>query len=232
MLQGADERLRALILVLACTGMRIGAIADKKQPLLMLKHLHFVQQYKLYKLIIYEGTDYEYFCFTTPEAAAAIDSYLKYRERYGEKLTPESCLFREQFNTEDPFDCANPKYMSVKGLSKLVADRAIRCGVMQKTSLLEGEKFGKRRNKVFRTGGFRKFLTSSMESVEVPGWAIEKELGHRTGVGVTQKHYSRHEEQELLDLYLKAVDALTITKRTNCEEKTKCSGYKSQRQSI
>jgi integrase len=32
MLQGADERLRALILLLASTGMRIGAIADKYEP--------------------------------------------------------------------------------------------------------------------------------------------------------------------------------------------------------
>ena len=125
MLQGADERVRALILLLACTGMRIGAIADKEKPLLQIKHLHKIQpqsqqpdlqaqhhqqhqqqqhqQYNynlhMYKITVYEGYKEEYFCFTTPEAAAAIDSYLKYRERYGEKLTPDSFLFREQFNT-------------------------------------------------------------------------------------------------------------------------------------
>jgi hypothetical protein len=74
----------------------------------MLKHLHKIPEYNLYKLIIYEGTDDEYFCFTTPEAAAAIDNYLQYRQRHGEKLTPDSYLFREQFNTEDPpFDRKN-----------------------------------------------------------------------------------------------------------------------------
>jgi integrase len=43
MLQGADERLRALILLLACTGMRIGALADMKKPLMQLRHLEKIQ---------------------------------------------------------------------------------------------------------------------------------------------------------------------------------------------
>ena len=209
MLQGADERLRALILLLACTGMRIGAIADKHKPLLQLKHLQKNTEYKLYKVIVYEGCKEEYFCFTTPGEAAAIDHYLQYRERYGEKLTPDSFLFREQFNIEDPFDCKNPRPVREKGLSKLIAERTIRCGVLQKVSLLEGETFGKRRNKVFRTHGFRKYVTGRMKAAGVSELDIDKLLGHKSK-GLTGQHYYRPDESELLGEYLKAVDMLTI----------------------
>jgi hypothetical protein len=57
----------------------------------------------LYQIVVYANlTNEEYYTFTTPEAAAAIDSYLAYRERYGEKLTPKSPLIREQFNISEP----------------------------------------------------------------------------------------------------------------------------------
>ena len=85
-----------MILLLASTGIRIGGVPDIK-----LKNLNKISEHKLYKVIVYAGYKDEYFCFTTPEAAKAIDTYLQYRERYGEKIIPESYLFREQFNTED-----------------------------------------------------------------------------------------------------------------------------------
>jgi hypothetical protein len=171
-----------------------------------------IPKYGVYKIIIYAGYKEEYFCFTTTEAANAIQTYLQYRERYGEKLTPDSYLFREQFNTADPFDCKNPKKMQLKGLSKLIAETAIRSGVMQKTSLSleKGEKFGKKRNKVFRTHGFRKTVTTKMIEAGVNEFAVGKLLGHKSKGGVTPKHYYRPLEDELLQEFLKVVDLLTI----------------------
>jgi hypothetical protein len=46
------------------------------------------------KITVYYGTKEEYITFCTPEAANAIDIYLKYRERCGEILTEKSPLFR------------------------------------------------------------------------------------------------------------------------------------------
>jgi integrase len=237
MLQGADDRLRALILLLASTGMRIGSIADTEKPLLQLKHLQKNTEYNLYKITVYEGFNEEYFCFTTPEAALAIDSYLKYRERYGEKLTPESALFREQFNTEDQFDCKNPRPVREKGLSKLIAERAIRCGVMTKMSLLEGQIVGKKRNKVFRTHGFRKFVTNAMKSSGVSALDINKLLGHKTKDGVLGMNYYKPEEEDLLGEYLKAVDSLTINaenrlKRENELLKVRKSEYEQLKEQV
>jgi integrase len=89
MLHGADERLAALILLLASTGMRIEAAAD-----LRIKHLQYNEQYALYKVTVYHLDPHEYICFTTPEAARGINCYLEYRQRCGEKITPETPLIR------------------------------------------------------------------------------------------------------------------------------------------
>jgi hypothetical protein len=55
----------------------------------------------LYQITVYAGYEEEYICFTTPEAAKAIDEYLAYRERASEALIPNSPLFREQFDVND-----------------------------------------------------------------------------------------------------------------------------------
>jgi integrase len=87
LLDFCDERSKALVLLLAFPGMRIGALPD-----LQLKHSRKIPEYSLYHVTIYEGTKEEYYCFTTPEATAAIDVYLNYRTRSGEKLAPNSPL--------------------------------------------------------------------------------------------------------------------------------------------
>ncbi|MGB6593267.1 MAG: hypothetical protein WBE68_17345 [Candidatus Nitrosopolaris sp.] len=47
----------------------------------------------LYMIAVYGG---EYFTFCKPEAANAMDSYLKYRTISGESIGSESPLIREQ----------------------------------------------------------------------------------------------------------------------------------------
>ena len=89
---------------------------------------------------------------------------------------------------------------------------------MQKTSLLEGEKSGTRRNKVFRTHGFRKTVTTKMVQAGVSDFAIEKLLGHKSK-NITSKHYYRPEEEVLLAEYLKAVDLLTIDEENRLKRK-------------
>lgn len=58
----ADERFRTIILILASTGIRIGALS-----LLKLKHLQDS------KLTVYENTKEEYITFITPECQKAVD---------------------------------------------------------------------------------------------------------------------------------------------------------------
>lgn len=54
-----------------------------------------------------------YYCFSTPELTAAIDSYIGFRKRFGEGINPDSPLIR-QFDIKDSWAA---KHL-VKPLSK------------------------------------------------------------------------------------------------------------------
>jgi integrase len=92
MLEVSDERVRAILLFLVSTGVRIRAIIELK-----LHDLVKVPEYDVYRVTVYSESKERYITFTTPEATKAIDVYLEYRKRYGEKLTPKSPVFRDQF---------------------------------------------------------------------------------------------------------------------------------------
>jgi len=86
MINVSDERMKVIVLLLASTGMRIGGLAGLK-----ISSLQKIDEYKLYRVTVYENSSEEYTCFTTPEAAVAVDFYLyDIRERAGEKLKPEA----------------------------------------------------------------------------------------------------------------------------------------------
>jgi integrase len=61
-LQNADQRMRMIILLMASTGCRIGSL-----PSLTLGNLTKRPDYGLYKIMFYEGTNNEYYTFTTRE---------------------------------------------------------------------------------------------------------------------------------------------------------------------
>jgi integrase len=67
-----DFRLKAIVLLLASSGIRIGSVES-------LKVRHLEDKGDVYRVTIYENTKEEYFTFTTPEAKKAIDEYLDYR---------------------------------------------------------------------------------------------------------------------------------------------------------
>jgi len=56
----------------------------------------------LYQVKVYSVSKPSYFTFTTPESSKAVNTYISYRERDGEKLIPKSPLFRDQFDRNDP----------------------------------------------------------------------------------------------------------------------------------
>jgi integrase len=63
-LQNADQRMRMIILLLASTGCRVGVL-----PSLTLGNLTKIPDYGLYRITFYEGTNNEYYAFTTRECA-------------------------------------------------------------------------------------------------------------------------------------------------------------------
>jgi integrase len=134
LLDFADERLRVVIYILASSGIRIGAL-----PLLHLRNLEDN------KLIIYENSNEEYITFTTPECKQAIDAYLDMRSRYGEKITDESYLIREQFDVRNP---GKPKAVKAETLERKLYDLSTRSNVRDK--------------EVPVCHGFRKFFTTQL----------------------------------------------------------------------
>ena len=77
-----DERATVIILLMASTGMRIGAL-----PGLRICDLSTMPQRKdLYKVQVYAGTRDSHYTFTTPECKKAIDDYLTFREVHGERI--------------------------------------------------------------------------------------------------------------------------------------------------
>jgi integrase len=200
----ADERMRTVVLLLASTGMRIGAIPD-----LRLKNIEKISDSDLliYKITVYEGFKEEYITFTTPECTAAIDNYLAMRSRYGEKLDASSWLIREQFDVRDPFAISKGKKVKANTLTGKLIDLAVRAGIRQK-EVLEGKPHGTIRNDVPIAHGFRMFFTTQLFKSDVKSelrWLLE---GHN--LKANDPAYVKIQEEDLLEEYQKGIDNLTI----------------------
>jgi integrase len=206
-----DERMRAVILLLASTGVRVGSI-----PSLTLKHLHKLEEYSLYQVTVYENTNDEYFCFTTPECASAIESYLAYRSRCGEKLTPNSPLIREQFDPKDSLSIMRPRPLKRSTIMGLLSEIITKTGVQTIKHRTEISDRGRERKETARAHAFRKFATTNMVRAKVNPEIREMLLGH--SIGLSNSYY-RPDATEILDEYLKAIDYLTISNENRLTKK-------------
>jgi integrase len=206
-----DERMRAVILLLASTGVRVGAI-----PSLTLKHLQKLEEYSLYQVTVYENTNDEYFCFTTPECASAIDSYLAYRSRSGEKLTPDSPLIREQFDPKDSLSIRRPRPLKRSTIMGLLSEIIAKSGVQTIKHRTEISDRGRERKETARAHAFRKFATTNMVRAKVNPEIREMLLGH--SIGLSNSYY-RPDVTELLEEYLKAIDYLIISNENRLTKK-------------
>ena len=130
--------MRMIILIFASTGCRIGAL-----PSLTLGNITKLPDYGLYKITFYEGTNNEYYSFTTREAAqTGIDTYLHYRQRCGEKLSfnqninrwePEDTpLIRLSFDCTDSFQASRQvQPIALQGLRMALSLHLVRSGLRQ-----------------------------------------------------------------------------------------------------
>jgi integrase len=210
MLEKADERERVVILLMASTGMRVGAL-----PSLKIRNLERIEKYQLYKITVYENEKEEYVTYCTPECARAIDSYLEFRQRHGEHpLNEDSPLVREEFDIYAEIKAAEPKTMDTQAFKKMIRRVGIRSGVMQKQIITEYQR-GPRRP-VKETHGFRKFFqTTSIGNGMSPIYS-ELLMGHSSG-GLALESYVRPSENDLLEGndkmigYVGVLDALTIS---------------------
>jgi integrase len=96
LLANTSLRNKAIILMMASAGLRIGAV-----PLLRIRDLESIDSYNIFKINVYSKSKRSaYFSFCTPECRAAIDQYLDHRKRWGERLADDSPLFRTDYNPQ------------------------------------------------------------------------------------------------------------------------------------
>ncbi len=161
-LQTADQRMKVIILLMVSTGERIGSLPD-----LILGNLTKIEDHGIYKITIYEGTNNEYYTFTTKECASAIDDYIAYRQRCGERISfnnenkkwePESApLLRRQFDVKDSLQARHPLPMKNTSIRNLLDHHLVRCGIRTVEHPIANPNTAKRIRKQVPLGnGFRK----------------------------------------------------------------------------
>jgi len=183
LLEIADERMRAVILLLASSGLRIGAIPSLRVGSLQDR-----------KLIVYENsTKSEYYTFISLECKKAVDAYIDMRSRYGEKINDDSPLIREQFDVRDQIAIRRCKGIGRNALQYKLEDIARRSNVRTK--------------EVPISHGFRRFFTYQLIKSGVQAEARLMLEGHSTGI---TDHYWRPSEDDLFRAYEMGENNLTI----------------------
>lgn len=210
-LERSDLRMKVVVLLLASTGMRIGALPD-----LELRHLTKVTEHNLYEITVYEGTNDEYLTYCTPEAANVIDLWLDGRKRCGENLKPDTPLLRNLFDRNDLLQVNNPKRIDKSNVRTQLCNILLGAGVRQRIPLTEktAASGGRIRHEVKIAHGFRKFYDTVTTQAGVHPLYVEMLVGHRIGL---KGSYFRPSPKDLLEGndktlgYVAAIDALTIS---------------------
>jgi integrase len=201
-----DQRIKTAILILASTGMRIGALRTVR-----VGDLEKVND--IYKIKVYSGdVEEEYITFCTPGCAKEIDAYLDFRKRHGEIITDDSFLFVKKFN----IDLKGPikgKQFTGRSLHSILEEN-IRNSGLRKVN--PGNNRFKRQT-VPILPGFRKFFSSQLVEADLKTelrWLLE---GHN--LKGNDSNYVRVSEKRLQQEYEKAINHLTINEENRLKNK-------------
>jgi Phage integrase family len=188
LLSVADPRDRCIILLMASSGIRVGAI-----QILKLKFIRRLDS-GIGLLTVYpESKNSVYIALVTPEFLASLDEYLNYRKSQGEKITNESWLIRDKFATFSR-KTNKPTPISVISLSKQMRF------LIRKAGLPFEE-----------LHSLRKFFNTALMNSDVAYTFKELLMGH--SVKLDNVYYDKNNEksqQKIMLEYMKAIDALTI----------------------
>jgi hypothetical protein len=204
-----DRRIKPIVYAMASGGFRLGA-----WDYLQWKHVYPIskdekteeEQVIAAKLLVYVDEPEEYYTFITPEAYSALKDWMDFRASYGEKITGESWLMRDLWQTTNMNYGAkwglatNPKKLQSIAVKRLL-DRAL-----WEQGIRHTLPPGKKRHEWKGAHGYRKFYKSRAEQVMKPA-NVEVTMGHDLG---TSESYWKPTEREVMEDYLKAVPLLTI----------------------
>jgi hypothetical protein len=200
-----DRRLKTIVYTMVSSGIRIGA-----WDYLQWKHVNPIlddeDQALAAKLLVYAGDPDEYYTFITKEAYNSLKDWMDFRASNGEKISGESWLMRDIWQTTNITYGANlglatcPRKLKSSGIRRLLERALWEQGLRH--PLAEGV----RRHEWKAAHGFRKFYKSHAEQIMKP-INVEITMGH--DIGISESYY-KPTEHDVLEDYLKAADLLII----------------------
>lgn len=225
LVDAASLRNKAIILLMASSGMRRGAL-----PKLKLKHLKAENKYNIFIIDVYKQAKEHYFTFCTPESRKAIEEYIEWRARLGEKITPESPLFRQDFNTLEARSSIVPiTDVVIRGILKRLR---VHTNIVQNQPLTENVNAGSQRTKIKTSHGFRKFFDTTATNAGMNPLFIEIIMGHNTGIKAA---YYKPTVKEILEGndrmhgYISIINDLTINEENRLRQQLQTQKQESAR---
>jgi integrase len=202
--EAADIRGKALTLIFISSGIREGAIEQ-------LKVSDYTRLEGVGRLVVYNGDPERYVAFTSPEACNALDKYLTFRREHGEMISVDSPLFRDKFDPIRKQDGHGHGGHVRRDAGQGIAIPMTESSIIQYYNRLLysiGIRNQKKRRHDFSVHGFRKYFKTRAEQMGMKPINVEILMGH--SVGISDSYY-RPTEKELLQDYLRAADALTVS---------------------
>ncbi len=193
LLSHADLRERCIILLMASSGIRVGAFRTLKW-----KHLIEMEKSGIGLLIVYgDSKEFRYLTFVTPECLNTLKEYRESRKREGEKIGPESPIIRDKVAWMSK-NTNRPRQLTEEGVRPLIYSLMDRAGIA--------------RQDIQPNHAFRKFFNTTAKNAGVEKDFKELFMGH--SIDLDDVYYDVNDEASMLKLqyeYSKAVDALTIS---------------------
>ncbi len=184
-----SKRNKALVLLFASSGVRLGAIPD-----ILLKHLSKINE--SYAIKIYEDETEEDYIFTTPETTKAIDEYLDERKKDGEYVDQDSPLIRTSYK----LGIEKAKSCNLDTLAHLMG-RLVSC--------VDRKKRGNRYD-VPKDHGFRKFYGTVIKDTPGITPTMSEKLINHIGVVQLDGSYFKPTKEQMYESYKKTITGLTI----------------------
>jgi len=200
-----DRRIKPIVYTMVSSGIRLGA-----WDYLKWKHVKPVSNDEgktvAAKLEVYSGDVEEYYTFITPEAYSALKGWIDFRASYGERITGDSWLMRDLWQTTNMNYGArwglatSPKKLKSSGIKRLLERAVWEQGIRK--PLTEGAN----RHEWKIAHGYRKLYKSRAEQIMKP-INVEITMGH--DIGISSSYY-KPTERDVLDDYIKAIPLLSI----------------------
>ena len=188
-----NQKQRALVYLFSSTGDRPQAIAELK-----MKHLEPIGNGCL-SLKLYEGSLHEMYSFLYETATNELKQYFEWREKQGEKLTPESFVFVN--STELMFLIVKPMHSTSVG--SILSDLIEKAGITR-------TKVNTRNYDLSSTGGFRKRFNTILKMNPNISQAIGEMLMDHSNY--LEKYYFKPTREQLFTEFQKAIPELVFDK--------------------